>query len=73
MCSKHVEALNKLIVKQSLCIKLVNYQDKCRSKLIVKYTVYGIVHLLVLMVFVVQSTLCGMNNTIQEVCGTVCF
>ena len=25
MCSKHVEAWNKLIVKQSLCIKLVNY------------------------------------------------
>jgi len=29
MCSKHVEASNKLIVKQkSLCIKLVNYWDK---------------------------------------------
>ena len=25
MCSKHVEAWNKLIVKQILCIKLVNY------------------------------------------------
>jgi len=24
-CSKHVEALNKLIVKQILCLKLVNY------------------------------------------------
>ena len=24
-CSKHVEARNKLIVKQDLCIKLVNY------------------------------------------------
>ena len=30
MCSKHVEAWNKLIVKRkSLCIKLVNYWDKC--------------------------------------------
>jgi len=28
MCSKHVEAWNKLIVKQILCIKLVNYWDK---------------------------------------------
>ena len=29
MCSKHVEAWNKLIVKQNiLCIKLVNYWDK---------------------------------------------
>ena len=28
MCSKHVEAWNKLIVKQILCIKLVNYEDK---------------------------------------------
>ena len=29
MCSKHVEAWNKLIVKQKiLCIKLVNYWDK---------------------------------------------
>jgi hypothetical protein len=27
-CSKHVEAINKLIVKQVLCIKLVNYSDK---------------------------------------------
>ena len=25
VCSKHVEAWNKLIVKQILCIKLVNY------------------------------------------------
>jgi len=29
MCSKHVEAWTKLIVKQKmLCIKLVNYWDK---------------------------------------------
>jgi len=29
MCSKHVEAWNKLIVKHKiLCIKLVNYWDK---------------------------------------------
>jgi len=28
MCSKHVEARNKLIVKQILCIKLVKYWDK---------------------------------------------
>jgi len=28
MCSKHVEAYNKLIVKQILCIKLVKYWDK---------------------------------------------
>jgi len=28
MCSKHVEAYNKLIVKQILCIKLVKYRDK---------------------------------------------
>jgi len=28
MCSKHLEAWNKLIVKQILCIKLVNYKDK---------------------------------------------
>ena len=27
-CSKHVEAWNKLIVKQILCIKFVNYKDK---------------------------------------------
>jgi len=27
-CSKHVEAWNKIIVKQILCIKLVNYWDK---------------------------------------------
>jgi len=27
-CSKHVEAWNKLIVKQILCIKLVTYLDK---------------------------------------------
>jgi hypothetical protein len=31
-CSKHVEAWNKLIVKQILCIKLVNYSDKYCSK-----------------------------------------
>jgi len=29
MCSKHVEAWNKLIVEQILFIKLVNYWDKC--------------------------------------------
>ena len=28
MCSKHVEAWNKTIVKQMLCIKLVKYWDK---------------------------------------------
>jgi len=28
MCSKHVEAWNKFIVKKNLCIKLVNYWDK---------------------------------------------
>ena len=28
MCPKHVEAWNKLIVKQILCIKLVTYWDK---------------------------------------------
>jgi len=28
MCSKHVEAWNKVIAKQILCIKLVNYEDK---------------------------------------------
>ena len=29
MCSKHVDAWNKLIVKQNiLCMKLVNYWDK---------------------------------------------
>jgi len=28
MCSKHVEAWNKRIVKQILCIELVNYWDK---------------------------------------------
>ena len=28
MCSKHVEAWNKLIVKQIFCIKLFNYYDK---------------------------------------------
>jgi len=28
MCSKHVEAWNKLIVKQILCINLVKYWDK---------------------------------------------
>jgi len=28
MCSKHVEAYNKLIIKEVLCIKLVNYWDK---------------------------------------------
>ena len=29
MCSKHVEARNKIIVRQNiLCIKLVNYWDK---------------------------------------------
>ena len=29
MCSKHVEAWNRLIVKQKiLCIKLANYRDK---------------------------------------------
>jgi len=28
MCSKHVEAWNKLIVKRILCIKLVKYWDK---------------------------------------------
>jgi len=27
MCSKHVEAYNKLIIKKILCIKLVNCQD----------------------------------------------
>ena len=27
-CSKHVEARNKLTVKQILCIKLDNYSDK---------------------------------------------
>ena len=27
-CSKHVETWNKLIVKQTVCIKLVNYYDK---------------------------------------------
>ena len=27
-CSKHVEAWNKFIAKQILCIKLVNFQDK---------------------------------------------
>jgi len=31
MCSKHVEAWNKLIVKQILCIKLVKYWDKMRT------------------------------------------
>jgi len=29
MYSKHVEVWNKLIVKQILCIKLLNYWDKC--------------------------------------------
>ena len=28
MCSKHVQAWNKLTVKQKFCIKLVNYCDK---------------------------------------------
>jgi len=28
ICSKHVEAWNKLIVKKKLCIILVNYWDK---------------------------------------------
>jgi len=28
MCSKHVEAWKKIIVKQILCIKLVKYWDK---------------------------------------------
>ena len=28
VCSKHVEAWKKLIVKQILCIKLVKYWDK---------------------------------------------
>ena len=31
MCSTHVEAWNKLIVKQILCISLVNYWDKWHS------------------------------------------
>ena len=30
MCSKHVEAWNKLTVNKNLCIKLVKYWDKCR-------------------------------------------
>jgi len=32
MCSKHVEAWNKLIVKQILCIKLVKYWHKWLSE-----------------------------------------
>ena len=34
--SEHVEAWNKFIVRQILCIRLVNYQDKSRRTLFVE-------------------------------------
>jgi len=39
-----------------------NYTETCGRKLIVKYVIYRIVHLLVLLEIVNQITIHGMNN-----------
>ena len=55
VCSKHVEYRNKHTQKR--IVRQVGYFKECRRKLIVKYIIYRIVHLLVLIEFVLTLLL----------------